>query len=150
MPTRNPLKRFGIVPVLLVGLVCYQFLTSWGIAIPLINARYPSTIAKLPTLSKRRSLVYVQGTVTKLAPFLDAGAYQLEDETGKIWVFTQQPLPNEGDEILIRGKLRYESIFHSGEDWGEYYLVESQKLAKETPPEPTVEELLLPHKERQK
>ncbi|HBL12989.1 MAG TPA: hypothetical protein DD379_16650 [Cyanobacteria bacterium UBA11162] len=72
--------------------------------------------------------VYLQGKVINQAPFLKAGAYQIQDATGKIWIVTNQTLPNVGDTILIKGKLQFKSIPISGQELGEVYVEEQKKL----------------------
>ena len=72
--------------------------------------------------------VFLQGQVTTRAPFLAAGAYKLQDATGAIWVITNQPLPNVGDEVSLKGQLQFQSIPVSGQDLGEVYIQERQRL----------------------
>ena len=74
--------------------------------------------------------VYLQGQVTNRAPLLGTGAYQLKDATATIWVFTNQTLPNVGDEVLIKGQLRFQSIPISGQELGEVYVQEHQQLER--------------------
>ncbi|HAG85332.1 MAG TPA: hypothetical protein DCL61_30355 [Cyanobacteria bacterium UBA12227] len=72
--------------------------------------------------------VYLQGKVINQAPFLKAGAYQLQDATGKIWIVTNQTLPNVGDTLVIQGKLQFKSIPLGGQELGEVYVEEQKKL----------------------
>lgn len=74
------------------------------------------------------SQVDLHGKITKKVPFLGTGAYQLDDGTGAILVLTQNPLPNQGEKISIHGKVQYESIVIEGEELGEYYVLEQQRL----------------------
>ncbi|HBB34183.1 MAG TPA: hypothetical protein DDZ80_28160 [Cyanobacteria bacterium UBA8803] len=76
------------------------------------------------------TVVYLHGKVANLAPFLSAGAYQLQDATGKIWVLTNQTLPNVGDEVAIEGQLQFQSIPISGQEFGEVYVQEQQLLER--------------------
>ncbi|MBE9128620.1 hypothetical protein IQ257_23775 [Coleofasciculus sp. LEGE 07092] len=74
------------------------------------------------------AIVYLQGKVTHQAPFLAAGAYQLQDATGKIWVITNQVLPQVGDEISLKGQLQFQSIPVSGQELGEVYVQEQERV----------------------
>ena len=91
-------------------------------------------ITKLANLSPKRKVgakVYVEGTINSHAPFVGAAAYELQDSTGSVWVFTTETLPEIGDEILIRAKLEYESITLEelqGVDIGDVYLQELERI----------------------
>ncbi|NJK37885.1 MAG: hypothetical protein HC825_09720 [Oscillatoriales cyanobacterium RM1_1_9] len=84
--------------------------------------------------------VYVRGIVKQQAPFLGAGAYQLEDPGGSIWIFTTLPLPTLGKEITIRGQVSYENIVLEGlreQDIGGVYLKELERIQNQPiSPEP--------------
>ena len=79
--------------------------------------------------------VYLRGKVENRAPFVGNAAYQLQDGTGTIWVLTNQALPQVGDEVLLKGQVRYKSITLkelAGKDLGEVYVEEMEQL-KRTP-----------------
>lgn len=78
------------------------------------------------------STIYLQGKVTAIAPFLQAGAYQVQDATGKIWVVTNQTLPQVDDTVLIKGKVQFRSIPLAGQELGEVYVQEQEKLSPGT------------------
>jgi hypothetical protein len=50
--------------------------------------------------------VAVIGTVTRSFSVLGKGAYEVEDETGKLWVVSDRGVPREGAHVLARGKIR--------------------------------------------
>ncbi|MFM7579078.1 MAG: hypothetical protein ACKO5Q_19350, partial [Microcystaceae cyanobacterium] len=52
------------------------------------------------------------------------GAYQIQDETGTVWVKSDRPLPTKGKTIKVRGELSYQAIFIGQEKLGESYLLE--------------------------
>ncbi|MBD1810782.1 DNA-binding protein, partial [Microcoleus sp. FACHB-DQ6] len=56
--------------------------------------------------------------------------------TGSIWILTtQEDLPQLGDEVLLKGEVRYKSITLkelAGKDLGEVYVEEMEQL-KRTP-----------------
>jgi len=68
--------------------------------------------------------VQVQGTVQESAPLLEGNLYLIEDETGMIWVFTLEQLPEIGTRVRTEGILQYEPIVIGGADIGDYYLQE--------------------------
>ena len=72
--------------------------------------------------------VYLQGKVAHLVPLLEQRVYQLQDSTGTIWVLTNQTSIQQGDEVLVKGKVRYQSIPVVGKDFGEVYVEEQQQL----------------------
>src|SRR5689334_15466254 len=113
--------RLGTITVLLGGLIGCDQLAQSGLSV--------SNIRDIQNKRDTSPLVYLKGKVTSQAKFLNNGAYQLQDGTGKVWVITNQmPIPNSGDEILIQGKVEYESIPLAGKDLGEVYIQEQQRL----------------------
>ncbi|VXD22586.1 hypothetical protein [Planktothrix paucivesiculata] len=118
--------QISIVLLFVTGLVGCQSISqseSW------INFN----TAKIELLQQKQKIgakVYLRGKVKSHAPFLGAGAYQLQDDTGSIWVFTTQPLPPLGQELLIQGKVEYKSLLikeMKGKDIGDVYLKEIKR-----------------------
>ncbi|WP_396336450.1 DNA-binding protein [Fischerella sp. JS2] len=68
--------------------------------------------------------VYIQGKVEKIAPLLQRRAYLVKDDTGKIWAITNQTNLLVGDQVVIKGQIRYRSIPIAGKEYGEVYLEE--------------------------
>lgn len=88
-------------------------------------------IANLQEIQQNRTAynkVQIQGKVINIAPFLGTGAYEIQDATGSIWVISNGSLPNSGDELIIKGKVQYKSIPIAGDDLGEVYIEEQEKL----------------------
>ncbi|WP_414527684.1 hypothetical protein [Nodularia chucula] len=73
----------------------------------------------------QQTTVYIQGKVEKQVPLLEQWAYHINDSTGKIWVITDQPNLKEGEQVVIRGKVRYKSIPLADQEFGEVYIEES-------------------------
>jgi uncharacterized protein YdeI (BOF family) len=97
--------------------------------------------------------VNIRGKVISQAPFLDGGAYQIEDKTGKVWVLTQGKLPKQGEEISIEGKIEYKNIVLEQQSLGEVYLVEIGQLDRTSTSEPQTtptpipqDDFFLPHR----
>lgn len=77
----------------------------------------------------KQGTVYLEGQVATRAPFLEAGAYKLQDATGTIWVIANQ-IPNVGDEVVIKGQLQFQSVPVSGQELGEVYVQQEQELSR--------------------
>ena len=155
----------GVLPLLLAGVIGCTPVNYLGLAQPPVTP-----IRELVEQEKTEdSTIYLQGTVIDRAPFLENGSYQLQDETGTIWVLTNGVLPQPGDQIMIKGEIEYQSIDLDGQDLGELYIVEVEQLDNqpknpnqeaqpvsapqnqpETQPQLDINELLLPHKSNPK
>ncbi|HEY9863982.1 MAG TPA: hypothetical protein V6D21_07360 [Candidatus Obscuribacterales bacterium] len=118
--------QISIVLLFVTGLVGCQSISqseSW------INFN----TAKIELLQQKQKIgakVYLRGKVKSHAPFLGAGAYQLQDDTGSIWVFTTQSLPPLGQDLLVQGKVEYKSLLikeMKGKDIGDVYLKEIKR-----------------------
>ncbi|MFM2311412.1 MAG: hypothetical protein RLZZ04_688 [Cyanobacteriota bacterium] len=93
----------------------------------LVGCRSPLIEVETVSPQKVGKTVYLSGKVGHLAPFLDNGAYQLEDGTGKIWVVTTQTLPQKNQQINLKGKIAYQSLPLAEQELGEFYLVELER-----------------------
>ena len=89
-------------------------------------------IREIKNQKQVNSTVYLKGKVGNQASFVGSGAYELQDTTGSIWILTKQSLPQKGDELIIEGKLQYQSmplIFAAGgKAVQEVYVQERQQL----------------------
>ena len=117
-------KFLLILWVLLGGTVgCHLF----GFASPGGDGSKINNIQSLSADNETETQVQVEGTVANVAPFLDSGAYELTDESGSIWVVTQQNLPSLGEKVLIEGQLKYRSIPVEEQELGEHYIIEMNR-----------------------
>ncbi|MBE9117891.1 hypothetical protein IQ249_18495 [Lusitaniella coriacea LEGE 07157] len=93
---------------------------------PLANSNV--SISPIQTVQQqqenRRTQVYLKGEVVQVAPFLQGGAYLLQDETGKIWVLREGDLPQVGDVVEIAGQTQYQSVPIENREFGEVYIQE--------------------------
>ncbi|MDX2228561.1 MAG: hypothetical protein NW220_02915 [Leptolyngbyaceae cyanobacterium bins.349] len=88
-----------------------------------VVAPVPTTaIANLPPTPTQPTTVYVKGTVGDRVPLLEGTVYQLQDATGTVWILTQQPPPQAGTEIVVKGTVRYQPIVINGQQQGSIYL----------------------------
>ncbi|NJN03850.1 MAG: hypothetical protein HC816_15995 [Leptolyngbyaceae cyanobacterium RM1_1_2] len=72
--------------------------------------------------------VYLRGKVQQQVPLLDGWVYQIQDDTGLIWIVTQAEQPTLGDEILVKGQVQQENISIGDEDIGERYIQEIEQI----------------------
>jgi len=93
-----------------------------GVVVPTIQNGSTIPIANLQTASPNSPGVAVKGKVGDQVPILEGTVYQLQDATGKIWVLTKQPAPNSGEEVVVKGTVRYKPISINGKEQGSIYL----------------------------
>jgi hypothetical protein len=53
----------------------------------------------------RNKIVRVEGTVTNSVGVMSTGGYQIEDETGKIFVVSNQGVPARGARVIVEGSV---------------------------------------------
>ncbi|MGK7897777.1 MAG: hypothetical protein AB4372_30210 [Xenococcus sp. (in: cyanobacteria)] len=114
-----------------LNLVGCDFLASvnlWNnekpIPINAISERSPSQRAN----KKNHKSIYIKGKVIKLAPLLGNNAYQIQDDTGKIWVITTEQLPSVGQFIFIKCNIKFKNLSLGNQEIDELYLVELERL----------------------
>lgn len=65
----------------------------------------------------------IEGTVVKIIPLLDRKGVEIKDQTGSIWVVTNNnDIPKVGDRISLEGVLKQKDITIGEETFKEYYL----------------------------
>ena len=86
-------------------------------------------VTPLGTLSQEQlgNEVTVEGVVGDRAPLLDGGAYLLQDESGEIWVISEEEVPEAGQSLRVQGTLEQREIVINQQDYGELYLQEQQR-----------------------
>ena len=119
-----------IIPMLIVISGCQALIDDTLVSL----GKEELAITSISKLQKKKSgrTIYVRGKVIHRSPFLGNAAYQLQDDTGSLWVLTSQSLPDKGDEVFIRGKIQRESLLIKEQELGGLYLVELQQLTSET------------------
>jgi hypothetical protein len=68
--------------------------------------------------SSQQQTLLLAGQVETQIPLVNAGVYQLVDDSGSIWVETTDPLPPPGARVTISGIIHYEQILVLGQDIG--------------------------------
>lgn len=73
-------------------------------------------------------VVQVSGTVGDRVPLVDAQVYQLQDDTGSIWVLTTDTSIQSGDRLTVEGQVEVERIEVGAVTARERYLREVEQL----------------------
>ncbi|AUC60408.1 hypothetical protein AA637_04160 [Cyanobacterium sp. HL-69] len=68
--------------------------------------------------------VKVKGTVKNVIPLVNGYAYEIEDNTGSIWVMTTGEKPEIGQKITSQAMVKREEIIIGEEDMSSFYLKE--------------------------
>lgn len=76
----------------------------------------------------RGGTAYFGGQVTRHLPLLNGALYQVTDSSGAIWVQTSGDPPPLNQAISLQGTLRYETILVQGQDIGELYAEELERV----------------------
>lgn len=87
-----------------------------------------TNIADLQSSSLRGTGVYLRGKIGNRVPLLGGTVYELQDQTGRIWVMAQQAVPGQGDEVTIRGNLRQQSIQVDGKQESVPYIEQLEQV----------------------
>ncbi|BAZ43235.1 hypothetical protein NIES4102_02350 [Chondrocystis sp. NIES-4102] len=106
-----------------------KYISLWATLMgSLISCQTPLISIKQISESKIGKTVYITGKVVHLAPFIDNTAYQIEDNTAKIWVVTTQSAPKLDHTISIKGKIAYQSLPFAEQELGDFYIIELEQL----------------------
>lgn len=129
----HPLQtvRLLLSALALVGLsACNQLAQSAaeGENIPVVAPVKTEQINSVQQVSQQDKVVNLKGKVVKQVPLIEGIAYELQDSSGSIWVVTKDTRLKQGDEVVIRGKLRYQSIPGNGKDQGTVYIEQQEQL----------------------
>ncbi|HEY9658084.1 MAG TPA: hypothetical protein V6C65_06505 [Allocoleopsis sp.] len=101
-----------------------------GVLVGLTGCSGLTTIEKIQQHPHRQwfnNQVQLRGKVVDRVPLINAGVYQLEDSTGKIWILTTNASPPSGEQLRVRGTVRFESIPIEGLELGEAYIEEQHR-----------------------
>ncbi|WP_341528924.1 hypothetical protein WKK05_06255 [Nostoc sp. UHCC 0302] len=123
--SKRPFYLF-LTCLLIIGLCSCGNSTSAGSngILPFKIGSNVTPIREIKPKQNNQTVVYIQGKVEKQAPLVKRWAYQINDSTGKIWVITNQSGLKEGSQMVVKGKIRYQSIPLAGKEFGEVYLEE--------------------------
>ncbi|WP_016952907.1 hypothetical protein [Anabaena sp. PCC 7108] len=120
----DSLRFFHLLLALMLVSELYGCSNSSNSGSNLIFSANATPIGKIKPTSDNQATVYIQGKVEKEAPLIKQKAYQINDSTGKIWVVTHQNNLKMGQQVIFKGKVRYQSIPLADQEYGEVYLEE--------------------------
>lgn len=105
---------------------------SVGLQMPSIAQMMRQTVA-IQDLSpaQNNSTVQIEGTVTRQASLLKGSLYQLQDDTGTIWIVSEEPEPEASAVVQVAGTLKVEPITVEGIDISDFYLRETARQVVE-------------------
>lgn len=112
----------GIIPILLYGILGLTNIINLGG----FSSDIRHVSQKQEDAEKNKN-VTINGIVKKIVPLAGSIAYQVEDNTGTIWVVSENKPPQIGSKIVIKGIREYQSIPIGEQELGEYYVVETKK-----------------------
>ncbi|WP_225225317.1 hypothetical protein [Komarekiella delphini-convector] len=122
---KKSMYHLGLICFLIMGLYSCGMTSSGSSGmLPLKIGTNVTPIREIKPKQNNQAIVYIQGKVEKQAPLMKQQAYQINDSTGKIWVVTNQTGLEEGAQVVIKGKVRYQSIPLAGQELGEVYIEE--------------------------
>lgn len=112
--------------ILLIGIIpLFLVILGWtNITNLAINSSDIIQISEIKEDYDNSQKVQIEGKVIKIVPLVGSFAYQIEDNTGKIWVITQNQPPQLNQEIIVDGILQYQDITIGQEDFGDFYILE--------------------------
>lgn len=121
----SKISALAIYSLLGFGLVSCGGLSPYTMnKIDLIAGVNVVNIRDLTYKQNKEATVYLRGKVIRQIPLVDWRVYQLQDATGSIWVLTKNTNLRPTEQVLIKGKVRHQSIPIAGKDFGEVYLEE--------------------------
>ena len=128
LTAKHQVLRIGTVSLMMGGLFGCANLTKSRLSF-LPRPDVPITsIRDVQKTSPKSSMVYIEGEVGKLVPFVGSSAYELKDSTGSIWVVTKQKVPAQQDQVLVKAKVQHKNIRVGGKTLKEVYVEEQQRL----------------------
>jgi hypothetical protein len=82
-------------------------LASVGAAALVLSACAPMTIGRINSDPSRfrNQTVRVSGTVTNSVGLMGKGGYQIEDQSGKIYVISGSGVPSRGSRVTVTGRV---------------------------------------------
>ncbi|MBH8574863.1 hypothetical protein I8752_17915 [Nostocaceae cyanobacterium CENA369] len=119
------LYRWGLTLFCIGGLCSCASLKIPGLKAG--NLSFGSNVTQIREIKPeqdKKATVYIQGKVEKQVPLVKKWAYQINDSTDKIWVVTNQSNLKQGTQVVIKGKVLYQSIPLANQEFGEVYLEE--------------------------
>lgn len=115
--------RLSILSLVFWSLSGCKYLINLGFASPQLIE-----INQIQLEKHQQNPITVTGKVAKIVPLLNSSAYELKDQTGSIWVVTNNNLPQVGEEITVEAMAEYQEIVIDSENLGGLYLREIKQI----------------------
>jgi len=87
----------------------------------------PTIAIQSLTADQTRETVHIKGTVAQQAPLLTGGLYQVQDDSGTIWVLSAEAAPAVTATVNVVGTVEVEAIAVEGIDISDVYLRETSR-----------------------
>ena len=95
-----------------------------GIQLP--SLPFSKQTTSIESLGQASQTVEIVGQVRRSVPLIDGRLYQVQDDTGSIWVAVDRSVVESafaaGNRIAVRGTVTYKEILIDGANLSEYYL----------------------------
>ncbi|MEM6836753.1 MAG: hypothetical protein AAF609_07835 [Cyanobacteria bacterium P01_C01_bin.120] len=100
-----------------------------GLRLPAGIAQIARQTIAIQSLSAEQSsdTVQIAGTVIRQAPLLNGSLYQVQDDTGTIWVMSEASSPEPSAIVRVVGTVQVEPIRVEGIDISDFYLSEQTR-----------------------
>lgn len=96
-----------------------------------LSNRTPEQIEAL-SVERQEDTVAISGIVTQKAAVLEGWLYEVQDETGSIWVLSDRTEPSVDESVIVEGVVHYEPVVVGELEAGGVYLEEkAYRLADE-------------------
>lgn len=102
---------------------------SAGLHLPSRIAQIARPTATIQELSpaQQNATFQIEGQVVRQAPLLAGSMYQLQDDSGTVWVLSEDAPPAAAAAVRVVGTLQVEPIRVEGIDISDFYLQESDR-----------------------
>ena len=130
IPRRFPFS-FALLFALSLGLSsCQPVSNRIQMALePVVDHQPIANALAIPKQTKAPSFT-LKGSVQQVAPFIKGSAYQLNDDSGSIWIRSSYNDFAVGDRVILTGLPRYQSVKVSNQELGEVYVEEEKRIYK--------------------
>jgi hypothetical protein len=128
MRVPSSLIQFGLSGCCFLGLVSCSSNVSPGVMSPterVLSVLDFGSVTSVRDIQKNKQFfsVHVKGKIAAQAPLgIGVKAYELKDETGSIWIVTQNEIPSTGTSVVVKGTVRHKKILVDGQDQSGVYL----------------------------
>lgn len=117
-------SRIGLMAVCLCTIGCSASPNLPAASNNVITALQSGDRVKIRDVgSKRDRVVQVEGKIKAQAPLIGGQrAYEVQDDTGSVWVVTTQAVPQTGSQVTVQGTVKLQKIDLAGQDQSTVYI----------------------------